>query len=251
MTISSFNSRHTINIVTWPSWVWKDTLLKSAYTLGWQKLVAYTNRPPRTLQWERDGYDYYFVDKDQYTELQTMEWGMIHEFNPSWTDIFYGLHVQEVVQKLKKNTQLRLQSNLEAALQMPWLIQSKTWYIVPSQVFWLQADEKTLSARLEKRNSESPAAIATRMEQNAYYARILADIISSHTDGSGMKKTKDQEAACSVFIIDTSLRIASEVRHTVQWILQGGPLVEEPWIYERYARDIVEDAYTAFLTKWF
>ena len=68
--------------LTWPSWVWKDTVLSGLFQAkSFIKPIQITTRKPRP--WEVDWEDYYFISVDDFFKLLN-EWKIFHFSKPYW-----------------------------------------------------------------------------------------------------------------------------------------------------------------------
>jgi guanylate kinase len=116
--------------------------------------VSHTTRDPRPG--ETDGVDYHFVSKQQFETLidqQTFfEWARVF-------DHFYGTSRVTVEQQLQVGNDVFLDIDWQGARRVKVQIpQAIGIFIVPPSL-------ETLRQRLEKRQQDSEAVIATRMQQ--------------------------------------------------------------------------------------
>lgn len=72
----------------------KSSIVKKLKEYGLPVLISHTTRPPR--KYEKDGTDYYFVDKTAFTKMNFVE-------KASYSNHFYGLTKEEVLSKVNKH----------------------------------------------------------------------------------------------------------------------------------------------------
>ena len=122
--------------LTWPSGVWKTTLVKKlvqTYADIFAEAVAFTTRNPRN--WEKDGIDYHFLSREQVESLE-WKWELLRK-----SDIhgnFYG-HTKEEIKRISAEWKIGIvipdlhglkvykQNQNEFFQVRSWLIVPETW----------------------------------------------------------------------------------------------------------------------------
>lgn len=133
-----------ILIVTWPSWVWKDTvvdLLVTECANQLSKVISFTTRKPR--HWEIDWINYEFLSIKQFEELKE-QW-QIFQFSKIW-DNYYWYTNKQIIWPINSwiipicIVDPVWMRNLKWLLD--WNVSITTLFLLPPQLsdlfFWLQ-----------------------------------------------------------------------------------------------------------------
>lgn len=143
-------------VITGPSGVGKGTLLRSLLQRHPELLfsVSATTRPPRPG--EVEGKNYYFVDRDQFTEMiargELLEWA---EFAGN----LYGTPRRAVEQQIQQGNLVVLEIELQGARQIRETCPEAL------QIFILPPSLPELERRIRERAQDPELAIARRLER--------------------------------------------------------------------------------------
>jgi guanylate kinase len=142
-------------IISAPSGTGKTTILKEIL-VGMQKVifsVSHTTRSPRTG--EKDGIDYYFIDKKTFAAMQKqelfLEWAEVH-------GNLYGTSIHKVQEATEQGLDVILDIDVQGARQVKKRLGDKGAFI-----FVAPPSLEELARRLAGRSTETEADIATRL----------------------------------------------------------------------------------------
>ncbi len=115
--------------------------------------VSYTTRAPRES--EQDGVDYHFIPKSEFEKGlahgRWAEWAMVHQN-------YYGTSSELLNQGLQDGQDILLDIDVQGMRQI------LTRYPASITIFIMPPSLDELRCRLESRGTDSPAAIAVRLE---------------------------------------------------------------------------------------
>ena len=143
-------------IVSAPSGTGKTTILKRIVSEMENIMfsVSHTTRPPRPG--EKDGVDYYFVEKDAFQKMQEQD--LFHE----WAEVhgnLYGTSRNAVQKIIDQGKDIILDIDVQGGLQAMDKVGDKGIFI-----FILPPCLQELEKRLVNRGTESESVIATRLK---------------------------------------------------------------------------------------
>lgn len=149
-------------VVSAPSGCGKSTIINSILdegVLDLQFSVSATNRAPR--QGEEDGVHYHFLSTPRFRDA--VENGEFIEWEEVYPGRFYGTLRSEVDLQLSKGHNVILDLDVKGALNVKKYYgeQALTMFIEPPTL-------ETLRQRLQKRATETPEVIETRMGRAEY-----------------------------------------------------------------------------------
>ncbi len=171
----------TLFIISAPSGTGKTTILKEiiGHIPRISFSVSHTTRQPR--RGERDGVDYFFVDKESFTEMQErddfLEWAEVH-------GNFYGTGKQSVTDQLNQGRDIVLDIDVQGAEQLRRSsIEAVFIFITPPS--WQE-----LEKRLTERGTDDKTTIALRLKNarkemkdaGLYEYVIINDTVSEAAD---------------------------------------------------------------------
>jgi guanylate kinase len=145
-----------LTVLSGPSGVGKRTVisaLRQTHPEIWVA-VSCTTREPRPG--ERDGVDYYFVDRDRFAEM--VDAGQLLE-HAEFAGNMYGTPRQPLIDHLAAETPTLLEIELEGARQVRQAMPGARF------VFLAPPSLDVLIARLEGRGTESADALVARLER--------------------------------------------------------------------------------------
>lgn len=143
-------------VITGPSGVGKGTLLRSLLQRHPELhfSVSATTRPPRPG--EVEGKNYYFVDRDQFTEMisrgELLEWA-------EFADNLYGTPRHAVEEHIRQGNLVVLEIELQGARQIRQTCPEAL------QIFILPPSLPELERRIRERAQDPEPAIARRLER--------------------------------------------------------------------------------------
>jgi len=152
------NKRGKIFIVSAPSGAGKSTIVEKAIEklrnngIKIERLVTYTTRSPR--QGEKNGVDYFFVSKSQFSKLSKD--GKFFETN-QYNNQFYGSPVDAIEKAQKGISQILVVDYNGGVAYSQKLKDAVTIWIEPPSI-------KLLKSRLKKRGTETNEEINKRIE---------------------------------------------------------------------------------------
>ena len=152
-------------IVSAPSGTGKTTILKRIISEMENIMfsVSHTTRPPRPG--EKDGVDYYFVEKDAFQKMQEQE--LFHE----WAEVhgnLYGTSRNAVQKIIDQGKDIILDIDVQGGLQAMDKVGDKGIFI-----FILPPSLQELEKRLVNRGTESESVIATRLKNAQGEIKIM------------------------------------------------------------------------------
>jgi guanylate kinase len=152
-------------IVSAPSGTGKTTILKRIISEMENIMfsVSHTTRPPRPG--EKDGVDYYFVEKDAFQKMQEQD--LFHE----WAEVhgnLYGTSRNAVQKIIDQGKDIILDIDVQGGLQAMDKVGDKGIFI-----FILPPSLQELEKRLVKRGTESESVIATRLKNAQGEIKIM------------------------------------------------------------------------------
>jgi guanylate kinase len=152
------NKRGKIFIVSAPSGAGKSTIVEKAIEklrnngIKIERLVTYTTRSPR--QGEKNGVDYFFVSKSQFSKLSKD--GKFFETN-QYNNQFYGSPVDTIEKAKKGISQILVVDYNGGVAYSQKLKDAVTIWIEPPSI-------ELLKSRLKKRGTETNEEINKRIE---------------------------------------------------------------------------------------
>lgn len=166
-----------IIIISWPSWVWKDALLKTVINLNnvelW-KVKTMTTRKPRESIEDRSKYN--FMERDIFEKMienwEIAEYSMIH-----WN--YYWVSFKDLEDNLEKNWRIIYELDVKWAKTIKERLDEKyktiTIFLAPSSIEVLKEriisrwseTEETLRIRLETAESE--------MKETSWYDYVIVN----------------------------------------------------------------------------
>lgn len=144
-------------VLTAPSGGGKTTVARSVMDAvpELQFSVSATTRAPRPQ--ERDGVDYHFVSPERFQKL--VESGQLLEYEEVYPGVLYGTLRQEV-ERRSADAPVLLDIDVRGALNV------KRLYGDDALVIFIRPPSfDALKARLERRGTEDPATLGTRLER--------------------------------------------------------------------------------------
>ena len=167
--------RGRLIIFSAPSGSGKSTLIRHLLQQGLplRFSISATSRPPRGE--EQDGREYYFLSPDEFR--RRIAAGDFLEYEEVYSDRFYGTLRSEVQRLWREGFTVLFDIDVKGALNVKRELgeSALTVFIEPPSL-------PTLRARLEKRGTETPEAIARRLaraeEEMGYAPRFDARIIN-------------------------------------------------------------------------
>ncbi len=151
------NQKGLLIVISGPSGVGKGTVRKALFERADHNLdysVSMTTRKPR--EGEKDGVDYYFVDKKDFEEKiengDMLEWA-------EFVGNYYGTPLSKVQEKLDAGNEVVLEIEIEGAMQVQNKIKDAVFiFIVPPTI-------KALEDRIRGRATEAEAVIQERLSK--------------------------------------------------------------------------------------
>lgn len=138
-----------------PSGVGKDAVLTRMKELGCplKYITTLTTRPRRPS--ERNNVDYRFVSMDRFQEMieskELLEWAKVY-------DNWYGVPKEEVKQALNRGEDVMVKVDVQGAATIKKILPQAIF------IFLMPPSTKELLTRLRQRHTESPSALALRLE---------------------------------------------------------------------------------------
>ena len=149
------NKQGKLFVISGPSGVGKGTLIqeilrkRSDLTVS----VSYTSRTPRAE--ETDGTDYYFVTRQVFEEMiardEFVEYAQVHRN-------YYGTSRNKLQELLKEGRNVLFELDVQGGLNL------KEKFAAVCLIFILPPNEEELIRRINKRGSETPETLQTRLE---------------------------------------------------------------------------------------
>lgn len=142
-------------VLSGPSGVGKDAMLARLLRSGhsFSRVVTATTRPPRSR--EADGVDYRFVTEAAFHDLrekdELLEWAQVYGH-------YYGVPREEVRRAFRDGCDVLVRTDVQGAATIKGLVPEAVF------VFLAPASLEELAQRLSRRNTESEADLALRLE---------------------------------------------------------------------------------------
>lgn len=142
-------------ILSGPSGVGKDAILSRMKELGYplEFVVTTTTRPRRPV--ETDNVDYHFVSDETFQRMlkenKLLEWAKVYGY-------FYGVPKEPIREALKKGRDVIAKVDVQGAATIKKLMPRAIL------IFLMPPSVKELTTRLKKRLTESPEAMARRLD---------------------------------------------------------------------------------------
>lgn len=150
---ASARRRGRLVVLSGPSGVGKDTVLRTLFTLDprLRYSVSYTTRPPRPG--ETDGVSYSFVDEPTFLRMveadEFLEWARVH-------GNLYGTSLRRVREHLDGGEDVVLKIDVQGASQLRGRVPEALF------IFLLPPSVEELRERLRARDSETGESLAQR-----------------------------------------------------------------------------------------
>ena len=142
-------------VITGPSGAGKSTIVREVLQrTGADFAVSVTTRPPRPG--EVDGRDYRFVNRETFQKMVEN-----HDLL-EWAEVFghlYGTPKQPVLDGLSRGRTVLLDIDIQGGLQVHRQLPQATFILI------LPPDEAELRRRLERRRTEEPEQLRTRLRK--------------------------------------------------------------------------------------
>lgn len=169
-------ARPLLIVLSGPSGVGKDALLKRMKKLehSFHYVVTATTRPERTG--EEDGVDYHFLSQEEFQQMiqkgQLLEWANVY-------DNYYGVPKAEIAQALSKGKDVVVKVDVQGAATIKEILPQAVF------VFLMPPSMGELQRRLKQRHSEPAQGLALRLEKSKEEIERLPlfdYVITSHQD---------------------------------------------------------------------
>jgi guanylate kinase len=150
------SSRPLLVVLSGPSGVGKDALLTRMRELGrpFHYVVTATTRPKRAR--EKDGVDYHFLSQKEFQQMindnQLLEWANVY-------GNYYGVPKNEITSALSKGVDAVVKVDVQGAAAIKKILPHAVF------IFLTSPSIEELEKRLKKRQSESSADLALRLEK--------------------------------------------------------------------------------------
>jgi guanylate kinase len=150
------SSRPLLVVLSGPSGVGKDALLTRMRELGrpFHYVVTATTRPKRAR--EKDGVDYHFLSQKEFQQMindnQLLEWANVY-------GNYYGVPKNEITSALSKGVDAVVKVDVQGAAAIKKILPHAIF------IFLTSPSIEELEKRLKKRQSESSADLALRLEK--------------------------------------------------------------------------------------
>jgi len=150
------NSKPLVIVLSGPSGVGKDTVLKKMTSKkgSFHYVVTVTTRPRR--EDEKDGVDYHFLSQQGFQQMfnkgELLEWANVY-------GNYYGVPKREIVQGLSQELDVVVKVDVQGAAAIK--------KVLPQAVFIFLAPPsmEELEKRLKQRHSESPEELELRLQK--------------------------------------------------------------------------------------
>ena len=150
------NSKPLVIVISGPSGVGKDTVLKKMKSKkgSFHYVVTVTTRPRR--EEEKDGVDYHFLSQQGFQQMfnkgELLEWANVY-------GNYYGVPKKEIVQGLSQELDVVVKVDVQGAAAIK--------KVMPQAVFIFLAPPSMaeLEKRLRQRHSESPEELELRLQK--------------------------------------------------------------------------------------
>ncbi len=163
-------------VLSGPSGVGKDALLKRMKELGhsFHYVVTATTRPERTG--EKDGVDYHFLSQEEFQQMvhegRLLEWAKVY-------DNYYGVPKDEIAQGLSKGKGVIAKVDVQGAATIKEILPQAVF------IFLMPPSMDELERRLKQRHSEPYEGVALRLEkakEEIERLPLFDYVITSHQD---------------------------------------------------------------------
>jgi guanylate kinase len=150
------SSRPLLIVLSGPSGVGKDAVLARMRELGrpFHYVVTATTRPKRAR--EKDGINYYFISRKEFQQMindnQLLEWANVY-------GNYYGVPKNEITSALSKGVDAVVKVDVQGAAAIKKILPHAVF------IFLTSPSIEELEKRLKKRQSESSADLALRLEK--------------------------------------------------------------------------------------
>lgn len=191
METKTTNSNQLLIVLSGPSGVGKDAVLKKMKSkkLSLHHVVTVTTRPRR--EGEKDIVDYHFVSQQGFQQMfnkgELLEWANVY-------GNYYGVPKKEVSQGLSKGTDVMIKVDVQGAAAIKKVLPQAVF------IFLMPPSMEELEKRLKQRHSESPEDLALRLQKSEEEMKDLPlfdYVITSH-------KGKVNEAISQILAIITA-----------------------------------------------
>jgi guanylate kinase len=172
----SHSTKSLLIVLSGPSGVGKDAVLVRMRVLGrcFHYVVTATTRLPR--EGEEDGVDYHFLSGEAFQQM--IEEGRLLE----WAEVYgnyYGVPGDEIARGLSKRMDVIVKVDIQGAATIKKILPQAVF------IFLMPPSMEELEGRLKQRRSESPAALALRLDKATEEIKSLPlfdYVIVSHQD---------------------------------------------------------------------
>lgn len=156
LSFDLFHPQPLMVVVSGPSGVGKDAVLKSLQkrALSLHVVVTMTSREPRPG--EVEGVDYYFVSKQQFEEL--IDQDAFFEYATVYQD-YKGIPREQLEQAVASNRDVILRVDVQGAETLRALVPDAVL------IFLIPSHEKEWLDRLNRRETETPESLALRLKK--------------------------------------------------------------------------------------
>jgi len=155
LSFDFFHPEPLLVVISGPSGVGKDAVLKSLQKRGLPLhfVVTMTSRPPRNG--EVDGVDYFFVTREKFTALiqqnEFIEYAVVY-------DDYKGIPKSQIREALASNRDVILRVDVQGAQTLRRLCPDALL------IFLIPTDEKEWYERLRNRKTETPESLNLRLK---------------------------------------------------------------------------------------
>lgn len=156
LTFDIFAPRPLVIVISGPSGVGKDAVLKSLKQrqLPFHFVVTATTRPPRPG--EVEGVDYFFVSREEFEEM--IQKDALIEYAQVYNDL-KGVPRSQVEQALASGKDVILRLDVQGAAKVRSLFPNSSVLI-----FLIPANDEEWLLRLQQRNTETPETLRLRLD---------------------------------------------------------------------------------------
>ena len=150
------NSNQLLIVLSGPSGVGKDALLKKMkeQKYPFHYVVTVTSRPRR--KGERDGVDYHFISQQEFQQMidngELLEWANVY-------GNYYGVPRREISQALSKGKDVIVKVDVQGAKTIKQILPQAVF------IFLRPPSMEELEKRLRQRHSESARDLAVRLRK--------------------------------------------------------------------------------------
>jgi len=170
----SQGSNRLLIVLSGPSGVGKDALLKKMkeQKYPFHYVVTVTSRPRR--KGERDGVDYHFISQQEFQQMidngQLLEWANVY-------GNYYGVPRREISQALSKGKDVIVKVDVQGAKTIKQILPQAVF------IFLRPPSMEELEKRLRQRHSESARDLAVRLrkaEEEMDSLPLFDHVLTSH-----------------------------------------------------------------------